>query len=149
MTATRALTSSCIVLAATTLSCGSFSVAWSDEAMVEPSGPYPAGKSSAKVGAELRALYEAYREARQRGLPFHSDNPQWPVVEDRVVIDATAAADAGALETDLIGLGLRHPAAFGRMVSGQLPISAIPALDALRSLAFVRAAARRQSPRSP
>ena len=43
-------------------------------------------------------------------------------------------------------LGLRDSAAFGRIVSGQLPISAIPALDTLESVAFVRAATMRLSP---
>jgi hypothetical protein len=100
----------------------------------------PAGKPSAKIGADLLALHESYREARQRGVDFRSDNPLLRVVDDRVVIDATAAGDARALEADLVALGMRHAAVFGRIVSGELPIAAIRTLETLASLAFARPA---------
>lgn len=107
----------------------------------------PAAKPSSKVSPDLVALHESYLEARRSGAGFRPDNPLLRVVEDRVVIDATAAADARALETDLVALGLRHAAAFGRIVSGELPIPAIPTLDTLESLRFVRpAAAMTRSP---
>ena len=144
----RALSLSCIMLAAAGQACTSASspVTSSHPPASATPAPVTAVKPSAKVGPELRALYEAYGEARQRGVDFHSNNPLLRVVDDRVLIDATAATDTPALEADLVALGLRDAAAFGRIVSGQLPISAIPALDTLESVAFVRAATMRLSP---
>ena len=107
-----------------------------------------AGKP-AKVTPDLLALYESYREARQRGVDFHPDNPLLRVVDDRVVIDAAATGDVRALEADLVALGLRRAAAFGRIVSGELPIAAIPTLSTLASLAFARGAALSRSPGRP
>jgi len=101
-----------------------------------------AGKP-AKISPDLVALHESRREAQRRGVDFRPEDPLLRVVEDRVVIDATAAGDVRALETDLIALGLRHAVAFGRIVSGELPITAIPTLGTLRSLAFAKPAAAR------
>jgi hypothetical protein len=100
-----------------------------------------AGKPSAKVAPELLALHESYREAQQRGAGLRSDNSGLRVIDDRVVIDATATGDALVLQADLVDLGMRNAAVFGRMVSGELPIAAIPTLTTLASLAFARAAA--------
>ena len=60
------------------------------------------------------------------------------VVDDRVVIDAVADGDVGALQAALAALGMRDMAVFGRVVSGQLPISAIPALRGVADLRFAR-----------
>ena len=108
-----------------------------------------AGGKPAKITADLLALHESYREARRRGVDFHPDNPLLRVVEDRVVIDAAAIGDVRALEADLVALGMRYAAAYGRIVSGQLPIAAIPTLSTLASLAFARAAALGRSPGVP
>jgi hypothetical protein len=74
-------------------------------------------------------------------------------IDDRVVVDAVASGDVNALKADLVSLGMQQAVAFGRIVSGQLPISAIPAMAALPSLNFARAAAasmqRGQDPLSP
>jgi hypothetical protein len=106
----------------------------------------PGDKPSSKVSPDLLALSEAYREARRRGVAFEPGSAVLRIVDDRVVIDATAAGDTVALEADLIALGLRHAAAFGRVVSGELPIDAIPGLDTLASLAFARPAAPARRP---
>lgn len=98
------------------------------------------GKPSAKVHPELLALHESYREAQQRGADLRPNNSLLRVVDDRVVIDATATGDALVLQADLVGLGMRNAAVFGRIVSGELPIAAIPALTTLASLAFARPA---------
>lgn len=99
-----------------------------------------------KIGPELLALHDAYREARRSGVDFQPNNPLIRVVDDRVLIDATAAGDPRALEADLAALGMRHAAAFGRIVSGELPIAAIPTLATLETLAFARAATPTRSP---
>jgi hypothetical protein len=101
---------------------------------------------ASKVSQDLLALHATYSEARRSGAAFHSSNPFLRIEDDRVVIDATAAGDVRALESDLVALGMRHPVAFGRVVSGQLPIAAIPALNKLDSLAFVRGSAAILSP---
>ncbi len=110
------------------------------------SGSSATGNPRSKVSANLLGLYESYRDAQQRGVEFHSSNPLLRVVDDRVVIDAAAAGDVHSLEADLVALGMQHAVAFGRIVSGQLPIPAIPALDALASLAFARPATSHRSP---
>jgi hypothetical protein len=74
------------------------------------------------------------------------------VIDDRVLVDAVASDDVNALKADLVSLGMQQAVAFGRIVSGQLPISAIPAMAALPSLNFARASAamqRGQEPLSP
>lgn len=67
-------------------------------------------------------------------------NPRMRVVEDRVLIDAVAANDVNDLKAHLVALGMRNAEVAGRIVSGQLPIAAIPAMAALSSLTFARAA---------
>jgi hypothetical protein len=57
------------------------------------------------------------------------------------VVDAVASGDVNLLKSDLISLGMQEAVAYGRIVSGQLPISVIPAIAALPSLNFARAAA--------
>src|SRR5262245_12656475 len=93
-----------------------------------------------KVSPELRSLYEAYRAALQTGAPLVSTHPLVPIVDGRVIIDAVASGDVEDLKQDLIALGLDHAASAGRIVSGRLPVAAIPAMAALPSLRFARAA---------
>jgi hypothetical protein len=94
----------------------------------------------AKVSPELRALYTASVEAREGGRSTATPDLGLTIVEDRVIVDAVAAADVEDLRRSLVALGMREAATAGRIVSGQLPIAAIPAAAALPSLRFVRAA---------
>ncbi len=97
----------------------------------------------AKAGFALASLhgeYEAYVGQQGSGKGFKPGNPLLPVLGNRVVIDAVASGDAGALQSDLEALGMKKAAAFGRMVSGQLPVLAIDDMAALDSLKFARAA---------
>jgi hypothetical protein len=94
----------------------------------------------AKVGPELQALYEAYRAARESGRPLVLSDPTMRVVGERVTIDAVASGSVEDLKVHLLALGLRQVATAGRIVSGQLPIDEIPAMAALPSLRFARAA---------
>jgi hypothetical protein len=95
----------------------------------------------AKISPELLALYDAYLAAQRRGIPFSTSDPLVRVVDDRVIVDAVASGNVGDLETDLRALGMRGSVSAGRIVSGELPISAIGALANLQSLRFVRASA--------
>ena len=94
----------------------------------------------AKVGHALSDLYEDYvrHVALDDGADFESGDPLIRVVEGRVVIDAIASGDAGALRADLEALGMLKVASFRRVVSGQLPIGAIADANALDSLQFAR-----------
>ena len=95
-------------------------------------------RKPARVSADLLALHESYRAARSRGEELPVERSNLRILGDRVLIDAVAAGDARVLEVDLVALGLRHPSAFGRIVSGEFPIGAIPQLQSLASLALAR-----------
>ena len=99
-----------------------------------------AGRMS-KVAPELITLYDEYSSYLTSGSPavFKSTNSSVQVVDDRVVIDAVASGDGSVLKADLESLGMQHAVAFGRVVSGQLPILAISAMATLPSLNFARA----------
>jgi len=111
------------------------------------------GKMS-KVGPELMSLYDQYSsyvKSHNAGA-FQPTDRLVRVIDDRVLVDAVASDDVNALKADLVSLGMQQAVAFGRIVSGQLPISAIPAMAALPSLNFARASAamqRGQEPLSP
>jgi hypothetical protein len=100
-----------------------------------------AGRMS-KVAPELVALYDEYSSylASHKAGAFRSADPLVRVIDDRVVVDAVASGDVNVLKADLVSLGTQQAVGFGRIVSGQLPISAIPAMAALPSLNFARAA---------
>jgi subtilisin family serine protease len=104
-------------------------------------------KVRSKAGHGLRALYREYQaylkqaDAQARGPSgFRSRNFMAPTAAGYVSIDTAAAGDPEVLAADLEALGLQSGAVFGRMVSGFLPMSAIPALEALYSLQFARPA---------
>jgi hypothetical protein len=108
------------------------------------SGP-PEG--SAKLNPSLLRLQERYAlHLAQRGAtPFSSHDPLIRLVQDSVVIDAVADDDVNSLMIDLVSLGMADAVAFGRTVSGHLPISSIPALAALTGLRFAQPAAASSS----
>jgi hypothetical protein len=106
-------------------------------------------RTMTKVSADLAELYEAHA-SRRESKPGAGLEPAPPrVVDDRVLIDAVAADSVNVLKSDLEALGMQGAVAFGRVVSGQLPISAINALNGLASLKFARPAAAATQPRAP
>jgi Subtilase family len=94
----------------------------------------------AKLTHSLTALHNRHNAhlAELTTAAFSSDDPLIRLVGDGVVIDAVASDDANVLKSDLESLGMQEAVAFGRIVSGQLPISAIPAAAALASLRFAQ-----------
>jgi hypothetical protein len=100
------------------------------------------GEAMAKVSPDLAVVYDEYRsyQAQGGGGVFTPRNPLMRVIDGRVVIDAVASADVSALQVDLEALGMQGAVAFGRLVSGQLPIAAIADMAALASLQFARPA---------
>jgi hypothetical protein len=110
-----------------------------------PSESTPAAakeQRASKIAPELIALHQEYAAhlAASSQEPFRSRNKLLQIVDGHVIIDAVAAGETSALRGDLTALGMRNAVSFGRMVSGQLPIAAIPQLAKLPSLAFARAA---------
>jgi hypothetical protein len=93
-----------------------------------------------KVSSMLMALHSDYvaSGAQVSGVPFTRPNSRMRIADNRVSIDAVADEDASVLAADLMALGMRSVAVHGRVVSGQLPVAAIPALERLGSLRFVR-----------
>ena len=110
--------------------------------------------ATAKVGQDLLALYAEYqahlKDTSGQGAAapaFKSSNAIARVADGSVVIDATASGDAEVLAADLRALRAENVTAFGRMVSGLLPITAIRALQDLSSLQFRPSRLREQSRR--
>ena len=99
-------------------------------------------KSAAKFPQSLLTLYDQYSQhlAQSSALSFNSDDPLVRQVDDHVVVDAVASGDVEILKADLVSLGMQRAVAFGRIVSGELPILAIPAAAALASLRFAQSA---------
>ena len=94
-----------------------------------------------RIAGALLALHEEHREhIRREGddQRFKSVQPNVTVIENRVLIDATAVDDAEKLKKDLEELGCTGAVAAAKIVSCQLPIVAIPRLSSLESLAFAR-----------
>lgn len=89
---------------------------------------------------ELHQRYAAHLASRSRA-PFSADDPLIRLAGDYVIVDAVADGDAEALKANLEQLGMQQAVAFGRVVSGQLPISALPEAAALATLRFARTAA--------
>jgi subtilisin family serine protease len=96
-----------------------------------------AGEGTLKSSA-LAPLYEEYaaHAAGSNERPFVPADRSTRVIDDSVAIDAFADDDVQALVADLTALGMHDVAVAGRAVSGQLPLSAIPALDGLATLRF-------------
>ncbi|TMQ23262.1 MAG: hypothetical protein E6K82_11330, partial [Candidatus Rokuibacteriota bacterium] len=86
------------------------------------------GDRMVKVSPELQALYRAYLAIQGTGAPLVPPDPLVRVVDGRVVIDAVASSNVDDLRAELVALGLQRAALAGRIVSGQLPISAIAAM---------------------
>jgi hypothetical protein len=111
----------------------------------ESQGQVRTGKNGpmAKLTHSLVALHNRYAAhlAQLNATPFRSGNPLITVIDDHVVIDAVASGDVNVLKADLVSLGMQQAVAFGRIVSGQLPVSALPAAAGMARLRFAQPAA--------
>lgn len=108
-------------------------------------GPDLEGKDGplAKIGLDLALLYYEYQaHVDDGGAPedFQPRTVTAPVDSGFVTVDATVEETARTLREDLEALGLKRVAAAKRMVSGRLPIKAIPDMAALASLRSARPA---------
>jgi hypothetical protein len=114
------------------------------QALTDFHGPDLTGKDGPleKIGFDLTLLhaeYQAFIATTPDGI-FQTSIPLLPLSqhdsEVHVVIDAIADQDASVLLAALQALGLEHGEAFGAVVSGELPVLALPDLAALSSLGF-------------
>ncbi|MGQ0592946.1 MAG: S8 family peptidase, partial [Gammaproteobacteria bacterium] len=104
-------------------------------------------RADSKAGPDLAALYGEYQtyleqaQGQGRGASgFRSANVLARIAAGHVVVDLVASGDPEALAADLEALGMQDAAVFGRIVSGRLPLGAVPALENLGSLQFARPA---------
>lgn len=97
----------------------------------------------AKLSHSLVALHEQHAAhlTQRRSAPFKPADPLVTLADDRVLVDAISSGGVEALKSDLEALGMQEAVAFGRVVSGQLPISQLPAAAELASLRFAQPAA--------
>ena len=96
-----------------------------------------------KVAPELWGLYQEYEEkANRKDWQAYTEQQQYSETlilwENKVVIEAVAQQGAESLKATLEKLGLERGSAFGRMVSGLLPITQIEKLEQIDNLLFVR-----------
>jgi hypothetical protein len=111
-------------------------------ASTESRAAQPKDERASKIAPELIVLHDEYSAhlASKSKNAFRPSNTLLQIVDDRVIIDAVAADETSVLQADLVALGMQNSVTFGRMVSGQLPISSIPKLTSLSSLNFARPA---------
>jgi Subtilase family/FG-GAP-like repeat len=97
----------------------------------------------AKLPRSLVALHQQFTThvGLSSALTFNANDPLVRLVEDRVVVDAVASDDVNLLKSELEALGMQQAVAFGRIVSGQLPISSLTAAAGLASLRFAQPSA--------
>jgi len=99
-----------------------------------------AGAPKPGLNPDLASLYETYVACESAGKPCPPSGSAVVSESGDVLIDAVASADANVLKADLVALGMRDAAVAGRIVSGWLPILAIPRLAGLTTLQFARPA---------
>lgn len=102
-----------------------------------------------KVSQVLWGLHQAHQQVSRGGswkeyCEQQGFNQTLILVEEKVVIEATAEQDGELLKSTLEKLGLEQASAFGRMVSGLFPISRIDQLEEVSGLRFVRTSYRPQ-----
>lgn len=106
-----------------------------------------ASLESGKISHNLLRIFQQHRTEAGSGAQIAPSAGELPVrmrplvlIRDGgVVIDVTAEDDPVRLRDALIPLGLKDAAVAGRVVSGVLPLSAIPALNTVPGLRFAEA----------
>ena len=105
-------------------------------------------KISSRLSPDLKKLYDNSTLNAQKAISGLSKtipnndalNKYMQIKGDRVVVDITAKTDVNAAKTELQKIGLEVKAVYGRVISGIIPISALPQLEAATSVKFARPA---------
>ncbi|PSR53860.1 hypothetical protein AHMF7605_10180 [Adhaeribacter arboris] len=112
---------------------------------VRPSFKMAPGQALQKIGPELAVL--AIQQAPDNRSAAAKTLTRFPVNKsllqikgNQVVIQALAENNTEQLLIDLKALGLTYPAAYGRLVSGLIPIAALNKVATLKSLRAARPA---------
>ncbi|QMU29497.1 S8 family serine peptidase [Adhaeribacter radiodurans] len=103
------------------------------------------GQALQKIGPELATLLnQATTNNKGTGATaisrFPVNKSLLQIKNNQVVIQALAESNTEQLLTDLKKLGLTHPASYGRMVSGLIPIAALDKVAKLKSMRSARPA---------
>lgn len=104
-------------------------------------GPAFAAKADApgqlkKIGPALEQVYKNKGQATAAGKKAPDVARITP--DGYVVVDSVAQKSTKALAAKLKSLGARNVSSYGRIVSAQVPVSALGSLDAASELAFAR-----------
>lgn len=110
-----------------------------------PAAQEGTSKPSSALSKDLISLYESRTtrvKARIAGKPAVNNglNKFIQIVGDRVLVDVTVRGDEQKARTELQKAGFITKAAFGRVLSGSIPITSLNALESSPSLKFARPA---------
>jgi subtilase family protein/type IX secretion system substrate protein len=103
-------------------------------------------KSSSKLSPELNRLHEKYGPAPQATQLVKGQIPPSDALEnlmqirgDKVLVDFTVKDDVNAAKAELQKAGVIVTASFGRVISGYVPINALPQIEATTTIRYARA----------
>jgi hypothetical protein len=94
------------------------------------------GKKAHRALRELHREHAAFKKAG--GNAFKPSNKHLRVVNEKVLIEAIVVSDRGKAQRALENLGGMQMDSVNYLVSGYLPIQAIPALEAIPHISMVR-----------
>ncbi len=97
-----------------------------------------------KLDAGLHELREIWIKNGRRltGIDPDVSTPGLPISDEAVLVDAIASQSGEALKNALVQLGMKDASAFGKVVSGRLPLGALEQLDGVSELQHIRASYR-------
>lgn len=103
--------------------------------------------SASKISADLNALYKNHspeaRKAEAKANPGSSNTGLQNYIQirgDNVLVDITVKEDNSKTKAELEKIGFKIYAAYGRVISGTMPIAAISQLEAITNIKFARPA---------
>jgi hypothetical protein len=103
-------------------------------------------KSSPKLSTDLKRLYEAKAGTKKlaktaRPVAGNEELEKYmQITGNSVVVDITVMGDVKRARTELEKTGLKVTSVFGRVISGRIPIDAIPKLQSAASVRFAKPA---------
>ncbi|HEY4209369.1 MAG TPA: S8 family serine peptidase [Puia sp.] len=114
-------------------------------------GPVPGGTAPAKLptrlSPELKALSNNFgpnakiaQSNQKPTVPTDALNSFLQIKGDKIVVDVTASGDLQTTRAELIKMGFQVKASFGRIISGLIPLSALPQLESAASIRWVKPA---------
>ena len=100
-------------------------------------------KTSSSLSSDLKKLYDTkgahakvVQSTKKPTLPEDAMNAYLQIKGDKVVVDVTVKGDIQATRTELQKMGFQFKAAYGRVISGLIPISSLPQLESATTIRF-------------